>query len=377
MWQNQRRFGKVIIRIGIFHTICSLFGALGKHMKGSGFEDIVIEAGVHASGSLQKVMSGKHYNRALRVHKMVLEALKRLLFEAFQAQDQFGGKMDDETENLIKKLLEKPDCEQFQSLIRSQEFKGFFDKYSEFKNGVRNGSFGKTAQFWLGYMDIIWLILSLIRKTKENNFELHLTTLYELCPLVFTHNHHNYSRYIRAYLVTMLNLSDIHLGAEELLKSNGFSVSRSTVPLSRNPVDITIEQTINRHAKSHGDIIGFSRNCAAYYRWCVTRHLRAKYVEASLNMADMTSNETSVHKELKSSQMKSNEHGVTNFKDAFMGFTNPFTIENEDELFCLSLDLPTNSEVSSSLLKVKELGKSEMVEFIDERLIDKTIHPIA
>ena len=33
VWQNQRRFGKVIIRIGIFHTICSLFGALGKHMK--------------------------------------------------------------------------------------------------------------------------------------------------------------------------------------------------------------------------------------------------------------------------------------------------------------------------------------------------------
>ena len=45
-------------------------------MKGSGFEDIVIEAGVCASGYLQKVMSGKHYNRALRVHKMVLEALE-------------------------------------------------------------------------------------------------------------------------------------------------------------------------------------------------------------------------------------------------------------------------------------------------------------
>ena len=28
VWKNQRRFGKVIIRIGIFHTICSLFGAL-------------------------------------------------------------------------------------------------------------------------------------------------------------------------------------------------------------------------------------------------------------------------------------------------------------------------------------------------------------
>ena len=35
VWQNHQKFGKVIIRIGVFHTICSLFGAIGKHVKGS------------------------------------------------------------------------------------------------------------------------------------------------------------------------------------------------------------------------------------------------------------------------------------------------------------------------------------------------------
>ena len=73
IWQNHVRFGNVIIRIGVFH----------KHMQGSGFEDVVIESGICASGSLKKVMSGKHYNRALRVHKLMLESLKRLLFRAF------------------------------------------------------------------------------------------------------------------------------------------------------------------------------------------------------------------------------------------------------------------------------------------------------
>ena len=38
IWQNHVRFGNVIIRIGVFHTVCSLFRALGKHMQGSGFE---------------------------------------------------------------------------------------------------------------------------------------------------------------------------------------------------------------------------------------------------------------------------------------------------------------------------------------------------
>ena len=362
LWQNHIKFGNVMIRIGVFHTICSLFGALGKHMKGSGFEEIVIEAGVCANGSLQKVMSGKHYNPILRVHKLVLEALERLLFEVFQAQDQSGEGLSDESENGLRKRTEKPASEQFQSLITSQDFKNLFDQYETFKNSVRNGSLGRTAQFWPVYMDVIWLNLCFIRATKGNNFELvlHLTALYELCPLFFTYNHYNYSRYMPAYLVTMLHLSDTHPGALKLLKSNVFSVSRSTVPLSRNPVDITIEQTINRHAKSHGGIIGFSRNYSAYYRWCVTAHFRAKYVEATLNMADMTTTETSVQKELKSSQIKSSEEGVTNVKDAVVGFTNPFTVENKKELYCLSSSSPVSSEVSSSLLQAKGQGQSAM-----------------
>ena len=52
-------------------------------------------------------------------------------------------------------------------------------------------------------------------------------------------------------------------------------------------VDITIEQTINRHAKSHSEIVGFSRNRSAYYRWWRTRHARASYLEATKKIANI------------------------------------------------------------------------------------------
>ena len=61
-------------------------------------------------------------------------------------------------------------------------------------------------------------------------------------------------------MITIMNLSITHPGAENLLRNNGISVRRSSVPLSRNAVDITIEQTINRHAKSQGGIIGLVEN---------------------------------------------------------------------------------------------------------------------
>ena len=42
-----------------------------------------IEAGIVADGSINGVLDGKHYNRALRVHKCIHEALLRLAWEVF------------------------------------------------------------------------------------------------------------------------------------------------------------------------------------------------------------------------------------------------------------------------------------------------------
>ena len=61
---------------------CVLMGAIGKK-AGSGFEEIFLEAGICASGSLSKVMSGKHYNQAMRVYQLLLEACERLFLQSF------------------------------------------------------------------------------------------------------------------------------------------------------------------------------------------------------------------------------------------------------------------------------------------------------
>ena len=154
----------------------------------------------------------------------MLEALEGLLLNAFQSQEESSEALSDETQNLILQLSENPDSEKFTNVTTREDFRRLYNSYNTFKNSIRNGNLGKTAQFWIGYMDLIWLILTFIRATKENNFHLHLATLYKLCPMFFAYNHHNYSLYIPAYLVTTINLPDTHPGAEDLLKKNGFSV---------------------------------------------------------------------------------------------------------------------------------------------------------
>ena len=68
----------VIIRLGVFLTICTLLAIVGKRFQDAGLWDLCIESGVIADGSLSGVMDGRKYNRAVRLHKLVYEQGSKL-----------------------------------------------------------------------------------------------------------------------------------------------------------------------------------------------------------------------------------------------------------------------------------------------------------
>ena len=47
VWKEPDVYGKVIIHLGGFHTMLSYLATLGNFIKGSGFEEIAIEAGLY------------------------------------------------------------------------------------------------------------------------------------------------------------------------------------------------------------------------------------------------------------------------------------------------------------------------------------------
>lgn len=83
IWDSKDKFSTVVLNLGPFHIMCSYMGALGKMMAGSGFEEILLQSNLCASGSIDQVMTGKHYNRAIRVHQRMLEAVEQILIEVF------------------------------------------------------------------------------------------------------------------------------------------------------------------------------------------------------------------------------------------------------------------------------------------------------
>lgn len=70
IWENQERFQRIVPRLGAFHTICAFSAAIGKRFGEAGLSDILVESGIVGAGSVNGVIQGKHYNRAVRVHKV-------------------------------------------------------------------------------------------------------------------------------------------------------------------------------------------------------------------------------------------------------------------------------------------------------------------
>ena len=78
-----KEFQSTVIRMGGFHIALNYLSLLGKKYAQSGIENMLIESGVYAAGSTSAIMLGKSYNRGIRAHKLTMEALFRLLWQAF------------------------------------------------------------------------------------------------------------------------------------------------------------------------------------------------------------------------------------------------------------------------------------------------------
>ena len=101
----------------------------------------------------------------------------------------------------------------------------------------------------------------------------------------------NYARYLTFFECHLINIEHSHPSAKDLLRNRAFSVARSFTPGNRLAVDKTMEETFMKHAKSRGGasagLIGITQNHEAYQRWVRTSHERVKYVERTLEIAEM------------------------------------------------------------------------------------------
>ena len=82
-WKHQELLQDLVLKLGTFHTIGMLLVVIGQRFGAAGLTNIVIESKVITEGSVEKTLNRKHYNRAVRLHKLMFEACMRLVWEGF------------------------------------------------------------------------------------------------------------------------------------------------------------------------------------------------------------------------------------------------------------------------------------------------------
>ena len=178
----------------------------------------------------------------------------------------------------IDHIINERSSENLDAALQNKALANFLEEYLLFRQQVRGGSLGKTAQFWLTYMNHVLLVFSLLYAVKINDY-LYGACLSKVVDLFFSFDGQNYARYLCYFSLFLVNIEETHLGATQLLKLGAMRVARSFILANRCTVDKTIEETFMRHAKSQAvpggrgaGISGLLNNYEAYRRWAGTAH---------------------------------------------------------------------------------------------------------
>ena len=202
-WKHSEHFRDMIVRMGAFHTICTLLEIIGKRFQDAGLRDLCVESQVIAEGSVSRVMEGGKYNRTLRLHKLVYEALMRQVWSGFQkwAAEKHDEKMSlvDEMFSGLQSLRDNVCKFEFQKKLCKNSFAEVAKLFERYMSFLRCEN-GKLSEFWVSYLDLVDILLAMKRASREGDWDLHLSSIRNLIPWCFAYDNVNYARYLSSHL---------------------------------------------------------------------------------------------------------------------------------------------------------------------------------
>lgn len=226
----------------------SYLNALGKRFAGSGIEELAIASGLIAPGSIQKAITGKHYNRAMRLHKLTAEALLQILLENVVEEDN-------SILNDVKQIVELKSEQEHEDFAQSEAFKTFVDKLFQ----KVSDSDSDMAKFWLSYIQDVEILFQHYHCIRSGaSFSEYISSCRNMLPLLAAYGNINYVRFLSLYYWKMSILPE----DQKAKMASIYSISLSGKSYSKLAPDQVIEMTMNKQSKNRksGGWINFTNN---------------------------------------------------------------------------------------------------------------------
>ena len=159
-WKHEK-FKNLILRMGAFHTICNLLSTIGKRFQDAGLRDVCVESGVIAEGSITAVMEGRKYKRAVRLHKIVYEAMMRLAWKGFLPWIQVNHGVEarhlEEAIRSISNFHDEVSQASFTELMDDISLTHILQLFQEYLDSLRNGH--PLAAFWVSNINMAEIMI--------------------------------------------------------------------------------------------------------------------------------------------------------------------------------------------------------------------------
>ena len=189
VWKFPEKYQNHIIIPSPFHTEMNYIGMLANHKAwGSGYAEILLEAGLAEKGCLKNILSGKAFAKAMFNLKATVEALDRLLRDVFVEQTN--------TEIHPQALLDVIRACNRNNVDATYKDESTNKSMCDSRNKFAKGILEKTARFWIWFMDNAKLVLMLIYAVKTNNRKLFHKCNGEMANLFFAYDGQNYCRLV-------------------------------------------------------------------------------------------------------------------------------------------------------------------------------------
>ncbi|GBM17624.1 hypothetical protein AVEN_80912-1 [Araneus ventricosus] len=156
---------KIVIRLGGFHLLSSFFGAIGYIMQGSGIKEVL--SFIHAPNSLDKMLAGHAYARAVRAHTLLHLTLATIISKELVIDDDIDANLQNTIEdvknntisyNEIENCDEKTEALLYQCNKKLKQYEGR----------------GSTAKLWIQYFHVVSIAKDFIRAESMGDWKAHL-----------------------------------------------------------------------------------------------------------------------------------------------------------------------------------------------------------
>lgn len=339
------RLKNVVPRLGGFHLLMSFLGSIGYIMDGSGLKDLFNT--VYAMNSIEKMMTGHAYYRAIRAHLLAHAVLMKFVMEKSELSPETEAELDNILYALDKSVIlaSNPDeCVE----IKEKVYKTLHQLKER----------GATAELWVQYIEMVTLVKMFILAERMGKWDLHLEIVWCMLPYFHASGHFAYAKCSQLYLQDMLNLTQT-MPVEEFDKfttEGFFTIRRTSKFWCGTWTDMAIEQFLMKNMKLQGGLThGRGVGEGVLTRWTMGMTSVQHVSEQIENFCGVSLSSSEQHVALKDSAVKRDKKDGTKMYEWLQQHL-PFP-ENPS-LYSLSTGVVADERVTCH--KAKELGVKSM-----------------